>query len=177
MSHFVSTISAGDVDGPDSATDGRIVLMNGTSGKLIKQGDVLGADLVTGPASVADEYLVKFSGLTGKLIAATDILPNEVQLSENVQTVAATEAQSVQANDLTNVLILNPAAPRTDVTVLFPEAPDPGQRFTIAGTTSAITNLTCTPGTGTTIVAGLTTLAVGDFATWKLNGTVWVRVG
>lgn len=58
------------VTGPASVTDSRVTAFDGTTGKLVKQGTQLVADLVTGPASVATTLnIAVFSGTTGKIVA------------------------------------------------------------------------------------------------------------
>lgn len=57
------------VVGPSSATDGRIAVYDGTTGKLLKDGSKLEADIVTGPASSTSGLVAVFSGITGKIIA------------------------------------------------------------------------------------------------------------
>ncbi|MBB3234453.1 hypothetical protein [Phyllobacterium endophyticum] len=58
----------GDVVGPAVAVDGRIAAFDTTTGKLIKDGGKLVADVVTGPASSVDSRMAEFSGTTGKLL-------------------------------------------------------------------------------------------------------------
>lgn len=62
---FGLTGGLGDVVGPASAVDGRAVLFDGTTGKLVKQA---GGAPVIGPASATDGMPVLFDGTTGKLV-------------------------------------------------------------------------------------------------------------
>ena len=56
------------VDGPASATDGRVVVYDGTTGKLVKNGTKLEADVVAGPASATSGRIAVYNGTTGKLL-------------------------------------------------------------------------------------------------------------
>lgn len=58
----------GDVVGPASATDGRVAVYDGATGKLLKNGTKLETDLVTGPSSSVDSELALFNSTTGKVI-------------------------------------------------------------------------------------------------------------
>jgi hypothetical protein len=62
------------VEGPASAvTDGRVVVFDGTTGRLVKQGTQLATALVSGPASVTDERIAVFDGTTGKLLKESTV--------------------------------------------------------------------------------------------------------
>lgn len=82
-----SVSGTGDVTGPASATDGRVALFDGATGKLLKNGTKLESDLVTGPSSVPNTSRVAvFDGATGKLLKVaafneTDVVFNAAQLS------------------------------------------------------------------------------------------------
>jgi len=69
---------AGDVVGPGSVTDARVVAFDGTTGKLIKQGTRLAADLVAGPASSTDNRIALMSGTGGKTIKQSSFAENQV---------------------------------------------------------------------------------------------------
>jgi hypothetical protein len=56
------------VVGPASATDGRVAVYDGTTGKLLKNGTKLEADVVTGPSSTTDGLVAVFNGSTGKIV-------------------------------------------------------------------------------------------------------------
>lgn len=58
----------GDVVGPASAVDGRVALFDGTTGKLIKSGTMLGSDVVTAATGGGSNILAAFSGTTKGLI-------------------------------------------------------------------------------------------------------------
>lgn len=58
----------GDVVGPASVTDGRAAAFDGTTGKLLKQGTKLLADLIGGPATATDKAVPLYDGGTGKLL-------------------------------------------------------------------------------------------------------------
>lgn len=68
----VSTLNGVDpatwVVGPSSATDGRVAVYDGSTGKLLKDGTKVEADLVTGPSSTTDGLVAVFNGITGKII-------------------------------------------------------------------------------------------------------------
>jgi ribosomal protein L14 len=70
----VSTLNGTDpatwVAGPSSATDSRIAVYDGATGKLLKNGTKLEADVVTGPSSTTSGLVAVFSGTTGKVIAS-----------------------------------------------------------------------------------------------------------
>lgn len=70
----VATLNGTDpatwVVGPSSATDGRVAVYDGTTGKLLKNGTKLEADVVTGPSSTTSGLVAVFSGITGKIIAS-----------------------------------------------------------------------------------------------------------
>lgn len=62
------------VEGPAAAvTDGRVVAFDGTTGRLVKQGGKLAADLVSGPASVTGDRIVLFDSTTGKLVKQASV--------------------------------------------------------------------------------------------------------
>lgn len=57
------------VEGPASTvTNERLVVFDGTTGKLVKQGTKTEASLVVGPASATDGRVVVYDGTTGKLV-------------------------------------------------------------------------------------------------------------
>jgi hypothetical protein len=56
------------VEGPASATSGRVAVYNGTTGKLLQNGTKLEADLVAGPASATSGRVAVYNGTTGKLL-------------------------------------------------------------------------------------------------------------
>lgn len=61
--------SSGFVDGPAGATtDGRVVLFDGVTGRLLKQGPRLEADLVAGPAAAVADRIATFNGVGGKTV-------------------------------------------------------------------------------------------------------------
>lgn len=86
----------GDVVGPSSATDGRVAVMDGTTGKLIKVGPRLESDLVAGPASSVADNLASFNGTGGKtakdsgIAAAAVVTLTGTQTLENKTHVQAT---------------------------------------------------------------------------------------
>ena len=102
-----SGAGAGDVVGPASAVDGDIALFDGVTGKLIRDGNKLGADLVVGPASAVDARIALFDGTTGKLIkdSGTSLASLLSTATLNVATVDINEATleaftSASANDV-----------------------------------------------------------------------------
>lgn len=56
------------VEGPASANDGRVAVFDGNSGKAVKNGTNIEANLVTGPASANDGRVAIFDGSNGKVI-------------------------------------------------------------------------------------------------------------
>lgn len=71
-----STVDGRDVadlvEGPASATDGNLVVFDGATGKLVKDGGApAGGGDVTGPASANDTEICVFDSTTGKLIKAS----------------------------------------------------------------------------------------------------------
>lgn len=83
------------------------------------------------------------------------------------------------ANNTTNyetTLIIDPAGPILALTIALPSTPTDGQSVSI-GTSQAITGVTMT--SGATIVAGVTTLALGGTAKYmyKASNTTWFKIG
>lgn len=68
----------GNVRGPTVSVDGDIALFDGLTGLLIKDGGVLGTDLVHGPDSAVDGNLPSFDGTTGKKIKDSGVLADDV---------------------------------------------------------------------------------------------------
>ena len=66
------------VEGPASATDGRVAVYDGTTGKLLKNGTKVEADIVTGPASVTTDRIAVFDGTTGKLLKQATVLVSDL---------------------------------------------------------------------------------------------------
>jgi hypothetical protein len=63
------------VEGPAAVvTDGRVVVFDGTTGRLVKQGTQLATALVVGPASVTADRIALFDGTTGKLVKEASVL-------------------------------------------------------------------------------------------------------
>jgi hypothetical protein len=62
----------GDVVGPASSTDGRVVMFNGATGKLISDSGKLAADVVTGPASSISGSIPTYGDTSGKILAAAN---------------------------------------------------------------------------------------------------------
>jgi hypothetical protein len=56
------------VEGPATATSGRVAVYDGTTGKLLQDGTKVEADLMVGPASSIDGRLALFDSTTGKLL-------------------------------------------------------------------------------------------------------------
>jgi hypothetical protein len=56
------------VEGPATATSGRVAVYDGTTGKLLQDGTKLEADLVVGPAAATDGAVALYDSTTGKLI-------------------------------------------------------------------------------------------------------------
>lgn len=56
------------VDGPASATAGRVAVFSDTTGKLIQNGTKVEAELVQGPGGATDNRIARFDGATGYLI-------------------------------------------------------------------------------------------------------------
>jgi hypothetical protein len=68
-----SKTEANLVEGPASATSGRVAVYNGTTGKVLQDGTKLEADLVVGPSSVTTDRIALFDGTTGKLIKQASV--------------------------------------------------------------------------------------------------------
>lgn len=75
-------------------------------------------------------------------------------------------------------VIIEPVGTLATGTLVFPAAPVNGQTVQV-DTTQTITTLTLTPGAGTTIVGGITTLAANGFASWYFRSATsrWYRHG
>jgi len=63
----------GDVVGPAGATDNRLAVYDGASGKLLKDGGKLVGDIVSGPAAAVDGDQVVFDTLSGKKVRSLGI--------------------------------------------------------------------------------------------------------
>lgn len=68
LSAGVVSLATDVVTGPASATDSRVAVYDGTTGKLLKNGTKLESDLVTGPATATDGRVAVYDGTTGKLL-------------------------------------------------------------------------------------------------------------
>jgi len=77
-SEFELVSGAGNVVGPASVTDGRVVVFDQVTGKLLKQGTRLAADLVAGPSSVTANRVAIFNGTTGKLLKQSTLLESQI---------------------------------------------------------------------------------------------------
>jgi hypothetical protein len=71
-----------------TVTADTVVLFDGTTGKLVKGGGKVNADLVTGPASSTDGTVVTFDGTTGKVVKAStkvtaDIVTGPASATDN----------------------------------------------------------------------------------------------
>lgn len=75
---YIDSRPAGDVVGPAAATGGRVAVYDGATGKLIKDGSKLEADLATGPASSVAGRVTCFNGTTGKLLADGGVLATQL---------------------------------------------------------------------------------------------------
>jgi hypothetical protein len=56
------------VEGPATATSGRVAVYDGTTGKLLQDGAKAEADLVVGPATATSGRVAVYNGTTGKLL-------------------------------------------------------------------------------------------------------------
>jgi hypothetical protein len=91
------------VEGPASATDGRVAVFDGTGGKVIKNGTKVEADLVVGPAStVNNNRMVVFDQTTGRLVKQAAFVENDVNRLGTEQTITAikrhTQSTVVESN-------------------------------------------------------------------------------
>lgn len=69
--------------------------------------------------------------------------------------------------------VIHDASATLTLTVAFPTTPLSGQQFCVSSV-GGVTTLTMT--SGSTIVAGLTTLAVGGAGTWMYSGSKWAKI-
>jgi hypothetical protein len=85
----VNDNTAKTVEAPTgTVTADTVVLFDGTTGKLVKGGGKVNADLVTGPASSTDGTVVQFDGTTGKVVKAStkvtaDIVTGPASATDN----------------------------------------------------------------------------------------------
>ncbi len=77
---------SGDVVGPASATDGNLVVFDGTTGKLVKDGGApsAGGGDVTGPGSATNNAIAFFSGTTGKVIKDLAAVPSATPAADTI---------------------------------------------------------------------------------------------
>lgn len=102
--------------------------------------------------------------------------PVVLPLSSSTQVITPLAEDSIIVNAGIGTLIVTPAGTLATLTISLPATCTAfGNRITILSS-QALTLLTLT-GIGTTIVGPITTLALGAFATYVLNGTVWYRCG
>ncbi len=84
----------GAVVGPASATDGRLAVFNGTSGKIVKDSGIKASDVVTGPTSAVNNRVAIFNGTSGKLIKDSGFtigcsVPADAKFTDNNTTYSA----------------------------------------------------------------------------------------
>lgn len=168
-------IGAGDVVGPASAVNDRIVTFDGTTGKLIKDSGKVVAALVEGPASAVDDRIATFDGTTGKLIQDSGLVASDL----------STQVDMLSFYSVTNM----ETAKRTVGEPIF-AGPDGNGIYDGLGTTtyvdvagatnldsSVVGKLKPTPSTTTIASAGpfgtptdFSTFTMGDMS-WKLNNS------
>jgi len=147
LATYNAVVSRGDVYGPVSSVDGNIVLFDGVTGKLIKDGlsvvtilDATGSDSniatekavrtaintivggsVTGPAGAVDGHIVQFDGVSGTLIKDGLAVVSSVGVSGSSLNIPNEVAvrNVVNSRPITTITDLDYTATSYDYTILF----------------------------------------------------------
>ena len=121
------------VEGPASATSGRIAVYNGTTGKLLQDGTKLEADVVTGPASATSGRVAVYNGTTGK------VLQNGTKLETDLVTgpASATSGRVAVYNGTTGKVIQDGTKLEADL-VTGPASVTAGRIAEFSGTTGKV---------------------------------------
>ena len=144
---YNAMVSRGDVYGPVSSVDGNVVLFDGVTGKLIKDGlsvvtilDATGSDSniatekavrtaintifegsVTGPVGAVDGHIVQFDGVSGTLIKDGLAVVSSVGVSGSSLNIPNEVAvrNVVNSRPITTITDLDYTATSYDYTILF----------------------------------------------------------
>lgn len=170
------------VEGPASATSGRLAVYNGATGKLLQNGTKLEADVVTGPASATSGRVAVYNGTTGK------VLQNGTKLEADLVTgpASATDGRVVVYDGTTGKLVKNGTKVEADI-VTGPASVTAGRIATFDGTTGKLlAQSTLSPGdllplaggtmTGQ-VVTSLTTLGTTGTLNLDMNGSMLQTTG
>ena len=90
-----------------------------------------------------------------------------------IQTSSVTSGTVTALDTQQDCILIHDAGVTDALTITFPSTPCAGQIFSITSS-GGITTLTLTAAH--TIIAALTTLAVGGGGSWAFNGTKWYKI-
>lgn len=160
----------GDVVGPSSATNNRIAVFDGTTGKLIKDGGSTIAEIVPGPNSVTNTILADMvtARIKGRVTAGTGD-PEDLTAAQ-VRTLLANDLRSTLGGSANAITLTSPAALVSGLSVRFRATAANTGAATIAFNGGAA--VACRTVTGVALPAGYIRTDVDTEAIY--DGTFWV---
>lgn len=118
-----------------TSTDGRVAIYDGTTGKLLKEGQRLEADLVSGPASAVSGHVPVFNGTSGKQLASSGANLNDFLLTTSNFGGAGSD---VSGSHQTGLHVTAIRSATTSVNTEAAAAPTAGQVLTATSSTAAV---------------------------------------